>query len=159
VGLLILAACGERVGMAPETVQVSVVFTRDGRPATVPREVPRGEPLIGATLQALLGGPTAAERAAGFTSWFSPETAGSLRDVTVGGDGGVIVDFADLRPIIPGAGSAAGSEMLLWELNLTLLQFEAVRSIEYRIDGSCEAFWNFLQRECTVVHREDVESV
>jgi hypothetical protein len=68
--------------------------------------------------------------------------------------GRVIVDFSDSLPrLIPGAGSSAGSEALLAALDSTIFQFPWAVSAEYRLGGSCEAFWEWLQRECAVVER------
>ena len=50
-------------------------------------------------------------------SWFSSRTAGALRSESIDSVGHAVVDFEDLRPLIPNASSSAGSEMLLQELN------------------------------------------
>jgi hypothetical protein len=67
--------------------------------------------------------------------------------------GRAIIDFRDFSRTISGASTSAGSRILLNELNRTVFQFDTVRSVEYRIEGNCEAFWNWLQAECTVVER------
>jgi hypothetical protein len=136
-----------------EATRVTVVFTREEQPVAVERPIPAGAPPAVAAVEALLRGPDDAERAEGLHSWFSPATAGLLRSVEVDEVGRAVVDFHDLRPVISGASSAAGSEMLLHQLNGTLFALPHVTSVEYRIDGSCEAFWAWLQRECTVVTR------
>lgn len=136
---------------APMTVRV--YFTRDEEPEPVEREIPRTSGVLRATLAALLEGPTDAERAAGLFSWFSEETAGMLRDVHVDEAGRAIVDFRDLSRIISGASSSAGGRILLNELNHTVFQFDTVGSVEYRMDGSCDRFWNWLQSDCGVVER------
>ena len=135
------------------TMTVRLYYTRDEEPVAVDREIPRGPGVLRATLEALLRGPTAAEREAGLFSWFSDDTAGMLRDVRLDGSGKAIVDFRDFSRTISGASSSAGSRILLNELNRTVFQFETVRSVEYRIEGSCDAFWNWIQTECTVVER------
>ena len=132
---------------------VTVVFTREERPVAVERPVRGGLRPAVAAVEALLGGPDEAERAEGLHSWFSSATAELLRSIDVDGAGHAVVDFHDLRPVISGASSAAGSEMLLHQLNGTLFALPDVTSVEYRIDGSCEAFWAWLQRECTIVTR------
>jgi hypothetical protein len=138
---------------APEVTRVTVVFTREEEPVAVERSVTGGGSPAHAAVEALLGGPDEAERAEGLHSWFSSATARSLRSIEVDEVGHTVVDFHDLRPLISGASSAAGSEMLLHQLNGTLFALPEVMSVEYRIDGSCEAFWAWLQRECTVVTR------
>lgn len=136
-----------------ETLTVHVYFTRDEEPERVEREIPRDAGVLRATLESLLRGPTPAERAAGLFSWFSDDTAGMLGDVRLDDTGRAIVDFRDFSRIISGASTSAGGRILLNELNHTVFQFETVRSVEYRIEGSCDAFWNWLQAECTVVER------
>lgn len=104
-------------------------------------------------LDALVRGPTAEERAAGAESWFSEETAGVVRSVDVDTTGHAIVDFDDLRRVIPNASSSAGSAMLLDELNATMFGFPGIRSVEYRMEGSCDLFWDWLQYGCQIVDR------
>ncbi len=54
---------------------------------------------------------------------------------------------------IPGASSSTGSTLLLLELNGTVFSIPQVRSVEYRLEGSCEAFWEWLQYDCRIVER------
>jgi hypothetical protein len=132
---------------------VSVFFTRDEAPVEVRRVVAGGGTLadsLRATLEALLAGPTAAERAQGISSWFSDATAGMLRSVEIDGTRAVI-DFHDLRPVIPNASTSLGSRLLTQELNRTVFQFEQIRAIDYRINGDCAAFWEWLQFDCQTV--------
>jgi hypothetical protein len=151
--LLTVTACGTEESDQPVLAtmhNVEVWFTRNERPEPAQRRV-AGAPLDGA-LRALVIGPTPEERADGLTSWFSPETRNVIRRIQVE-DGGVIVDFRDLPDLIPGASTSAGSQHLLAALDSTVFQFEWVESAEYRLDGSCEAFWEWLQRECGLVTR------
>jgi hypothetical protein len=157
---LLLAACGPTdAGSTPEPPQdttrtVLVHFTRDEEPVPVERRIPETRQVLRATLEAQLRGPTADERATGLTSFFSEATAGLLNQVTLDEQGRAIIDFRDLRPVIPNASSSAGSQILLGELDATVFQFPNVQSVEYRIDGSCEVFWEWLQvGGCPVVER------
>jgi hypothetical protein len=131
-----------------ETMVVSVYFIDDAGSAPtlrrVERVVPRSAAVLRSSLEALVVGPTAAEEAGGLSSWFSPATAGAVRSVVLQ-DGHAVIDFDDLRPVIPGASSSAGSARLLAELDATMFQFASVRSAEYRLLGSCEAFSEWLQ--------------
>lgn len=151
VGLALIwlaAACsGDR-----RDASVTVVFTRDERPAPVRRAVD-GSPTLERALTLLLAGPSEEEREAGLTSWFSDRTAGALRSVSMTPEGAVTVDLADLRQALPGASSSAGSAMLMQELTGTVFAFEEVASVTFTTEGSCDAFWNWLQRSCTVVRR------
>ena len=151
--VLLLAGCAPppEPPESPDIMHVWVFFTRDEEPHPVLREIPRRPEVLTAALEQLSQGPTAEERAAGISSWFSSETAGMLRHVSIDEHGFAIVDFEDFRPIIPGASTSFGSRILVLELNSTVSQFETVRSVEYRIEGSCEVFWNFLQTECQIL--------
>lgn len=142
----------------PAAMSVTVYFTRGadgGAPSVVPvqREVERSSAVLAASLRALLAGPTPAERADGLTSWFTSATAGALRSVDLD-DGHAVVDLRDIRTVIPNASTSAGSAMLLAELDATVFQFRSVDSAEYRIDGSCEAFSEWIQvGDCEVRRR------
>lgn len=142
--------------VAPDTgssVALTIYFTRDEVVVPVERQVPADSVSLAAALRHLLAGPRPDERAAGLQSWFSDATAGALRSVTLDSGGRAVIDFADLRPIIPNASSSAGSAMLLAELNATVFEHSAIQSVEYRIDGSCAAFGDWLQRGCLVIDR------
>ena len=85
--------------------------------------------------------------------WSITEVADLLREVELR-DGRLVVDFDPaIRERMPGAASSAGSRALLSSLDSTAFQFPEVESAEYRLGGSCEAFWNWLQRECRIVRR------
>ena len=143
---------------APGEVEITVLFdcaNETDAPNVVTPLVRRVEGTvdpIGATLEALLEGPTAEERAAGFGSFFSAETAGALEALAVEG-GLAVVDFNDAI-YVNNASTSTGSEFFLAELTANLFQFDQIDRIEFRVDGRCEAFWNWLQRECSMVTRE-----
>lgn len=104
------------------------------------------DPLF-AAFDLLVSGPPGDEAREGAASWFADETAGTVRSVAL--DGGLlVVDFEDLRETIANASTSCGSETLLAQLNTTAFQFAAVDRVTYRIEGSCDAFFNWLQREC-----------
>lgn len=146
------AACKVPTGEQPGAgeMAVTVYYTCDPEnqalPAAEPvtRVVPASTAVLRASLTALLTGPTAQESDAGFSSFFSSATAGMLRGVTLT-DGHAVVDFDDLPSVIPNASTSAGSALLLSELDATVFQFSSVQTAEYRIDGSCTAFTEWLQ--------------
>jgi hypothetical protein len=169
-----LSACGEGSPPVPElprmewtreptrvTLTVPVTFSRGEAPEQVLRpvdlvledpELPPHARLMAAALSNLLQGPDALERAEGIHSFFSSETAQVAFELAWSGDT-LTVDFADFSTLIPGASSSAGSEQLLWELNGTVFGLPAVAAVEYRKEGSCERFWNWLGRACGIVPR------
>ena len=65
-----------------------------------------------------------------------------------------VVDLADLRRVIPNASTSLGSTLLLEALNATVFGASAADSVEYRFEGSCEAFGEFVQRGCIRYARE-----
>ena len=143
----------------PDEMEVTVTFSCDAAGeaelVAVPRIVARSPGVLRATVAALLEGPTDAERARQIGSWFSDETAGALRSVDLD-DGHAVVDFAGLDRLIPNASASAGSQRLLAELDATVLAVDGVTSVEYRLDGSCDAFASWLQMDgCLVRPGED----
>jgi hypothetical protein len=106
----------------------------------VNRAVEADDPVTGA-LEALLAGPTADERAAGYGGWFTPATADALLHVEVT-DGTAHVVFRDLRTIIPSASTSCGSSMLLAMLDTTLLQFDGIDATRYALaDQTAFSAW------------------
>lgn len=150
-GALDTAACGAyrspRYGLAPGAMEVKAFFSCDagtGGPYPAYRAVPRSPSVLRASLEALLAGPDATERRASLGSSFSQETAPLLRSVTLSG-GHAVVDFGDLAAVIPNASASAGSERLLSQLDATVFQFSSVTSVEYRLEGSCQDFSEWVQ--------------
>jgi spore germination protein GerM len=140
--------------VAPGQTAVTVFFHRSEEELVpVTRLVPATAGVLRTSLEQLLAGPTDEEQVNGLSSWFSRETEGMLNGVTLGAGGTAVVDLEDLRPIIPNASTSAGSMQLLGQLNATVFQFPTVTSVDYRINGSCEAFFEWLQRGCEVVER------
>lgn len=163
VALLATWACGGTAGESgargpartATADSVTVVFTKDEAPAPVRRPSPDTTAPLRTAMEWLVQGPTPEERAAGIRSWFSEATAGVLRGVEVDSAGLAIIDFQDLRPLIPNASSSFGSTMLLQELNGTVFQFPEIHAVEYRMAGSCDLFWEWLQYGCHLEKRPE----
>lgn len=139
----------------PGEVTVQVVFSCDEQPVGTWRAVPvETTDTLGFALAALLRGPTAAEREAGLDSFFSAATEGMLNRAVVR-DGVAHVDLTDFSGIIPNASSSAGSAQLLDQLAGTIFQFDVIREAEITFDGDCDAFWNWIQRDCQRLNRDE----
>ena len=123
------------------------------RPVSRPAQAADPQARLEAAVFGLLGGPTPAEREAGYISLFFEQTALALNSVEIGADGVAIVDFADLRAVLNNGSTSMGSQILLAQLNATVFQVPEVEAVEYRIHGSCDAFWNWLQSTCAAVPR------
>ena len=101
--------------------------------------------LLRGAMQALLAGPTRAERARGYGGWFSAKTADHLRGVRIS-DGVAYIDFRSFASHIPNASTSCGSTLLLAQLDRTAGQFSAVKRAIYSFNGSRRAFYEWLQR-------------
>lgn len=123
-----------------------------GRPQEVRDPADQAEETLAHALALLVRGPSPKEREQGLHSFFSAETGDIVREVRVDGER-VVVDFRDFRELIPNASTSAGSEAFLTELNRTVFANSPAQEVEYRLDGSCQDFWAFLQRGCTQVPR------
>jgi sporulation and spore germination protein len=105
-----------------------------------------GPGLLSGAMQALLAGPTKAERARGYGGWFSAATAGHVRSVRIS-DRVAHVDFRSFASHVPNASTSCGSALLLAQLDRTATQFPTVKRAVYSFNGSRRAFYEWLQRE------------
>ncbi|NND03961.1 MAG: GerMN domain-containing protein [Acidimicrobiia bacterium] len=120
------------------------------------RTVPRTAQRLGATMSELVKGPTDAERALGFGSFFSSDTADAFRGVTIS-DGRAFVDFNPFD--VPEAVMATdqGRQFFVINIAANALQYDSVTSVEIRLGGSCEAFSELIGASgCTVITQSDL---
>ncbi len=99
-------------------------------------------------LDALFAGPTQEEEDAGFTSFFSEETEGMVRDVVVQ-NRTAYVNLADVRTVIPNASTSCGSAQFQAEIRETLTQYPDIDRVILAIDGDPEPIYEWLQIGCT----------
>jgi hypothetical protein len=151
--------------MSGSTVtEVQVFFNRDdpdecGAVKGYTRSAPANTGPARFAFDELVKGPTAAETAAGAFSFFSGDTAGAVRNVTLDG-GKLTVDFDDLQTILgpTGAGTSCGSAALMAQLNATAFQFDTIDTVRYEMEGDCGAFGAMVQADCIEVTRADWEA-
>lgn len=127
----------------------------EGTFAPVVRRQPRTPAVLGAAVSAFLGGTTDAEEQAHGVHGL---TAGPVRAAVTMEGARAIVDFSDdLRASATGGGTSTGSLLLQGALDRTVFQFPTVDEVEYRLGGSCDAFWSWQQvGGCRVVTRDDL---
>lgn len=149
-------------GRGDQIVHVYLLCDRPGDVRAVqaiPRVVPSEREPLEAALVELFAGPTVAERRAGLGSWFWYRTAPLLHSAELSPDGLAVVDMGNIFLYMNGASTSAGGSALLSQLNHTVFQFPDVTAVEYRIDGSCDAFFYELQSMCQLIpasgYRED----
>ena len=145
-----------------ETMQtIQVAFATSGGDcadvALFERSVAASLDPVETAFQDLVAGPTGEEAARGADAViFSVETSETVQSVAL--DNGLLsVDFSDFRELIANASTSCGSMSLLSQLNTTAFQFEEVERVRYLIEGSCDAFFNWLQRECMEYSRTGAE--
>lgn len=134
---------------------VQVYFTCNNDFQAVPRYVAvsdNPQEVAEATLNELVAGPTEAERIAGFSSFFSSDTANVINSVTIT-DGEVVVDVSKGIRNIPNASTSNGLRTIVSQLRSTLFQFPNIKVIDIRMDGSCDAFWGWLESNCQSITR------
>lgn len=166
-----LGGCGDLMGVtdpnvcyrAPEFIERPTVYFNcsdgtDSEPRPVQRDLATDLPTETAVEQVfaeMLQGPTLAEREASYWSSFSEETADALLSITYQEETqGLVMDFTEAI-LVNNASTSTGSQFFLGELLANAFQFEEVRSVEFRVNGSCEAFWEFLQAGpiCNVIDK------
>jgi hypothetical protein len=152
--------CQEPQPVSAVGIVLTVYFTCG--PSTFPtadsfvyRDVPATDLVLTTTLEELVKGPDDEERAAGFVSFFSEATADSFRGVTLS-DGRATIDLSGLEDI-NNISTSTGSEFFLANLNANVFQFDTIDAVEYRLNGTCDDFWNLLQRDCQLVTRAEWE--
>jgi sporulation and spore germination protein len=142
---------------AATNTQVVSIFAPRGASGDCARVLPlqrtvEAPSLLKGAMQALLAGPTKAERARGYGGWFSAKTAGHLRSVRIV-HGLAFIDFRTFARDIPNASTSCGSALLLAQLDRTARQFPTVTRTVYSFNGSQHAFYEWLQREAPEVER------
>lgn len=104
--------------------------------------------LAEAALGELFAGPTAAEAEQGYVSMFSAETASILKGIKVEGKT-AYVHLADIRQVIPSAGTSCGSQAFLAEVGNTVQGVLPVERVLYAIEGDPAAFYDWMQFGCS----------
>lgn len=123
---------------------------------TVSRVVPAESNPIHATLNEAVRGPNGAELAEGVSgSFLSERTALMVQNVEMDGSR-LIVDF---HPFVRSSersnvSTSTGGMIFNTILNANLFQYPEVEEIEYRVDGSCDAYWAIFEGDCFIHTRE-----
>ncbi len=108
----------------------------------------RDQDIYHATLQQLFRGPTNAEKAQGYSSFFSSETGQILKSVKVV-NSTAYVNLTDIRSIIPNASSSCGSAQLLSQIEETLKHDRKINNVIIAINGDPQTFYDWIQIGCS----------
>lgn len=106
-----------------------------------------------ATEQTIVVGPNEEHQDRPFFSPFSNRTAGMLLNIVTSAPGEMTINFADMSSVMPNSSTSAGAGILLSQLNSTVFQFPAVDRVVYQFNGSCAAFYTWLQMDCHPMSR------
>jgi hypothetical protein len=123
------------------------------------RPLDPGVDRITSTFQQMLAGPTINGRGRGSGSFFGESSADALISAELE-ETHLVVDFNE-EVTVNNASTSTGSQFFLAEMLANAFQFEDVGSVEFQINGSCEAFWEFLQAGpvCNITDRAGWEQM
>ncbi len=122
------------------------------------RTVPDDADQLTATIEALIAGPTTEEIENGYASFFTAESAPGLNGIESDG-GRLVVDFNE-AVLVNGSNTSTGMLFYHAELYANVFQFEEVQSVEFRLNGSCEAWArSFEGEDCRVLTRVEWEAL
>jgi hypothetical protein len=155
-GLVTPAICSEPVPPSENATVLQVYFAcGSGDLATggtfVYRAVAPTDLVLTTTLREMANGLEPEEIALGYKSPF-PETArGSFLGVSIS-EGKAFLEFN--TTVFPdGVDTPEGSQIFLSTLNANVFQFDTIQEVDYRLGGSCDAFWQQLGSSCQTVTR------
>jgi spore germination protein GerM len=120
----------EQTGSVPSLLSLEVWFARDGGLVSVRRTHEPTQAVATAATDALLAGPTDAERSAGLTSAIPDGT--KLLGIAI--DNGVAT--VDLTSDYQSGGGSTSMHTRLGQVVYTLTQFPTVQKVRFRLDGS-----------------------
>lgn len=120
----------EQTGSVASPLSLQVWFARDGGLVSVRRTHPQTQAVATAATDALLDGPTDAERSAGFTSAIPSGT----RLLGIAVDSGVAT--VDLTSEYQSGGGSDSMQTRLGQVVYTLTQFPTVQKVRFRLDGN-----------------------
>lgn len=139
---------------------VRLYFTCGSQPfpptnTSVVRRVEATNRSLTATLTELTKGPTDPEVSSGFRSFFDDNTYGAFDTVFLN-KGRATVEFS--RPVLDRTLTESEAAFFIATVNTSVFQFKTVDSVEYRISGNCNEFWEPLGSRCVIVTRENWET-
>ncbi len=109
------------------------------------------------TMAEMVNGTDDDEASLGFRSPFPADAEGSSLGVSIV-EGTAFIEFDD--GVFPdGADTSEGAQIFLSTLNANAFQFPSIDEVEYRLKGSCAAFWQRLGTEgCQTITRSAWEA-
>jgi hypothetical protein len=157
------AVCAEDEPVDEDATILRIYFPcGDSTPATaesfVYRTVAPTDLVLTTTMQEMTKGLESEEEELGFRSPFPSEAHGTFLGLSIV-DGVAYIEFSGDGIFPAGADTAEGSLIFLSTLNANVFQFSSIDEVEYRLNGSCDAFWqNLGSEECRTITRQEWRS-
>lgn len=119
--------------------------------AYVYRAIPKTDLVLTATLRELVNGLDEGERELGFRSPFPDEAQGAFLGASIE-EGTAFLEFT--TAVFPdGVDTPEGAAIFLSTLNANVFKFDTIKAVQYRLSGSCDAFWQQLGSNCETITR------
>lgn len=122
------------------------------------RVVPATDLVLTTTISEMTKGLDRDEAGLGFRTPFPAAAEGSFPGLSIV-DGTALIEFSSDSIFPPGVDTAEGAQIFLSTLNANVFQFSSIAAVEYRLNGSCDAFWQRLgAEECDPITRAEWEA-
>ena len=163
-GVAIPAVCAEEPPEETEgTTVLRVYFPCGGTELAtggtyVYRVVPATDLVLTTTMREMTTGLDLEEAQLGFRTPLPTSADGSFQGVSIV-EGTAYLEFGSDDIVPPGVTTIEGAQALLTTLNANVFQFSSISAVEYRLNGSCDAFWQRLgAEECDPITRAEWQS-
>lgn len=122
------------------------------------RVVPATELVLTMTMREMVAGLEDEEAQLGFRTPLPASADGTFQGVSIV-DGTAYLEFGSGDIMPPGVATIEGAQVFLSTLNANVFQFSTINTVEYRLNGSCDAFWQRLgAEECDPITRAEWQS-
>lgn len=121
---------------------------------------PADDDALTAAIEAQLRGPTEQEAAQGYASTLAGFDGVTLNEAAFDDSGRAVIDLSGLPDPLPEHTESFLPPGIMAELTWTAFHVPGIDRIEFRLDGSCDDFWQLLgQDDCRDYTRHDWEQV
>ena len=160
-GVVTPAICLEEEPPAENVTVLRVFYPCGGNDTAndqvfVYRAIPRTDLVLTATLREAVKGLDPEEAELGFRSPFPPGAEGSFLGATI--EGGTAFPEFTIDVFPDGVDTPEGAQIFLSTLNANVFKFGTINAVQYRLGGSCDAFWQQLGSNCETITRDQWEA-
>ncbi len=159
-GAVIPAVCADEEPPDDDVTVLRVFYPCGSNPLAsgavwVYRAVAPTDLVLTTTMKEMVNGLTEEEAGLGYRSPFPDTAPGSFLGATIDREESkAFLEFTtDVFP--DGVDTPEGAQVFLSTLNANVFQFSTINQVEYRLGGSCDAFWQQLGGSCDVITRSE----